>query len=104
MELSQTELFRPADDHGVCTWNVEAALHDIGRQENVCLGFDKGHHAIFNLVGRQSTVKTDDTEIRRRCLHPRQHRPQILNARTNQETLTATPLLAQQSRGDGRVR
>ena len=58
MELSQTELFRPADDHGVCTGNVEAALHNIGREENVCLRFDKTHHAIVDLAGRQSAVKT----------------------------------------------
>jgi hypothetical protein len=37
-------------------------------------------------------------------VHPRQHRLQILNARTNQEALSVTPLLAQQCSGDGGVR
>src|SRR6185437_1564388 len=104
MELRQTEPFGPANHYGVRSGNIEAALHDIGRKENVRLAFDEAHHSVVDLIGGQLAVKTDDAQIRSRRLDPRQHRVQVLNARTNQEALSATPLLAQQRRGDGSVR
>jgi hypothetical protein len=50
MELRQTELFGPANDDGVRPWNIEAALHDIGRQENVRLAFHEVHHSVIDLI------------------------------------------------------
>ncbi len=43
--------------------NVEAALHDIGRQQNVRLTFDEAHHSIVDLVGRQPAMETYDAKV-----------------------------------------
>src|SRR6516225_2778126 len=54
MKLRQTKLLRPADHNGVRPGDVEAAFYDIGRQKYVHFTFDKAHHPVINLVGRQS--------------------------------------------------
>jgi hypothetical protein len=74
---------------------IEAALHDVGREQNVGSALDEAHHPVVNLVGWQFAMETDNAKIRRHCLHPRQHRIQILDAWTDQEALPVTPLLAQ---------
>src|SRR6266404_2362811 len=104
MKLRQTKLLRPADDDGVRPGNVEAALHDISREEHVRLSFDEAHHSIVDIFGRQTTMETYDAKVRSRQLHPCQHRLQILDTGANQKTLAVASLLTQQSRGDRGIR
>ena len=54
MKLGQTELLGPTDDDGVRARDIETALHDIGRQQDVRLAFDEAHHPVVDLVGGQS--------------------------------------------------
>src|SRR5258707_15719525 len=100
MKLRQTKLLRPADDDGVRPGNIEAALHDIGREEHVRLTFDEAHHSIVDIFGRQPTMKTYDAKVRSRQLKPCQHRLQIKDTGATQDALPAAPLLTQQGRGD----
>src|ERR1700760_2880824 len=104
VELGQTELLRPADHNGVRPWNVEAAFHNVGCEKNVRFAVDKAHHPVTELAGGNPAVKADDAKIRSDRLDPRQHWLQILDPRADQEALSATPLLPQQSRGDGSIR
>src|SRR5436190_11916882 len=104
MKLGQTKLLRPADDDGVRPGNIEAALHDIGREEHVRLTFDEAHRSIVDILGRQPAMETYDAKVRSRRLHPCQHRLQILDTGANQKTLPVASLLTQQSRGNRGVR
>ena len=74
VQLREAKLFRPADHDGVRPGNVETALHDIGRQQNVGLTFDKAHHAVVKLVGGELAMQANDAELRGDRLHARQQR------------------------------
>src|SRR6267154_691271 len=91
MKLRQTKLFRPADDDGVRPGNVEAALHDIGREEHVRFTFDEAHHSIVDIFGWQPTMETYDAKVRSSQFYPCQHRLQILDTGANQEALPVAP-------------
>jgi hypothetical protein len=104
MKLREAESFGPTDHHRIRTRDIEPAFHDVGRKQNVCRAFNESHHSVVNFVNAQLPVKTDDAELRGNRLHSRQHRVEILNARTNEEALPMAPLLAQQCRGNSCIR
>src|SRR5438034_2056784 len=104
MKLRKAGLFWPTDHDGVCTWDIETALDDIGCQQNVRPAFDEAHHAVVYFVDGQLAMKTDDAEIRGHRSHSRQHRVEILNTRTDQEALSMAPLFAQQCRNNSGIR
>src|SRR6195952_2491190 len=104
MKLRQAKLLRPADDDGVRPGNVEAALHDIGREEHVRFTFDEAHHSIVDILGRQPAMETYDAKVWGWRLHPCQQRLKILDTGTNQKALPVASLLTLQSRGDRSVR
>ncbi len=104
MKLGEAELFGPTDHDGVCTRDIEAALHDVGREQNVGAALDEAHHPVVDLVRGQFAVETDDAKIGRDRLHARQHGIEILDAGADQEALSVAPLLPHRRGGNRGVR
>src|SRR5450631_3515395 len=46
MELRKSEPFGPTDDDRIRPRDIETALHDVGRQQNVRCAFDELHHPL----------------------------------------------------------
>ncbi len=97
MQLGQSEAVGVVDDHRVRGRDVDAALDDRRRNEDVRLAGDELHHHLLEFVGEHLPVPDHDPRTRREFLHIVRHALDVVHAVVHEEHL---PLAVQFTRDD----
>ena len=88
------------DDHRVGVADIEAAFHDVGREQHVELALDELLHGVFDLRRRQAAVRHGQADFRHQLAQLGRHGREVFDARADVEALAAAELLAQQCLAD----
>ena len=94
VELRQPEHVGAVHDHRIGRRDVEPALDDIGRQQQIeCALVERGHH-VFELGGRHAPVRDRVFDLGHALAQPLAHIVEIGDPRHDIEDLTAAVALA----------
>ena len=96
IELGEAEHVGAVDDQGVGGRNVEARLHDGGRQQHVVFAVVEGRHDVLEHGRRHLAVGGDDTGLGHVLVQEIFRLAQVLDARADIEGLSTAVALAQQ--------
>jgi len=89
------------DHHGIGVADVEAAFHDVGRQQHVELAVDEVLHGVLDRGRRQLAMRHGHADLGHQLAQLGRDRGEIFYARADIEALPAAILFAQQRLADG---
>ena len=89
------------DNHRVGISDIEAAFHDVGRQQHVEFAVAEVLHRVLDLRRRQTAMRHGHAHLGHELAQLGRDRRQVLDARTDVEALAAAILLPQQRLPDG---